>query len=254
MLIMKNPKISVITVSFNAEKTIEITIKSLLSQKFKDYEYLIIDGNSSDTTLKIVRKYKSKIKKIISKKDKGIYDAMNKGVNLANGEFIYFLNADDVLKDNEVLKNISNYLNDINDLVFGDIEFSYPFESKNVRISRSASINDLRNGNMPPHQGSFIRKKWLIKNPFSLNYKSSSDFDFFCNMLKQKPKIKKVNKVIAVMQIGGVSAGKISYKETEMIVKKHFGFFSYILLKTKHTIFSFIKKVLNLIGVRVHKG
>jgi len=73
-------------------------------------------------------------------------------------------------------------------------------------------------------------------------------------MLKQKPKIKKVNKVIAVMQIGGVSAGKISYKETEMIVKKHFGFFSYILLKTKHTIFSFIKKVLNLIGVRVHKG
>lgn len=87
---MASLKVSIITVSFNASKTIEATINSVLSQSYKNVEYIIVDGNSTDNTIKIVNKYKKKISRIISEPDKGLYDAMNKGVKNATGEVIYF--------------------------------------------------------------------------------------------------------------------------------------------------------------------
>jgi glycosyltransferase involved in cell wall biosynthesis len=246
-------KISIITVCFNAEKTIEQTIKSVLSQTYANIEYIIVDGKSTDSTLKIVNKYKKQISKIVSEKDKGLYDAMNKGVKLAKGEIIYFLNADDVLIDKNVVSKVMKEFGN-NDLVFGDVEFYYPKENKKVKISRNASINDLKNGNMPPHQGSFVKKEFLIKHPFNLKYKSSADFDFFCNLLKEKPKIKKINKIISRMIVGGVSSGAISYKETQSIIKKHFGNYCYYKIKTKHTVFKIIKMIFTLLRINYHKG
>lgn len=251
-----NPKISIITVCFNAEKTIEETINSVKFQTYKNIEYIVKDGKSTDNTLKVVKKYKNNIAKIISSKDKGLYDAMNEAVKKASGEIIYFLNADDVLVDKHLIEEIAKeFEKDKNlDMVFGDVDFFYPEKNKTVRISRNASLNDLKNGSMPPHQGSFIKKKWLLKYPFDLSYKSSSDFDFFCNFLKEKPKVKKINKVIAKMLIGGVSSGNISYKETQQVVKKHFGLFYYYKIKIKHLIFSLIKKIFLILKIDYNKG
>ena len=105
--------ISVITVCYNSENTIEQTIQSVISQKYSEIEYIIVDGGSSDNTLSIIEKYKSKIDFLISEKDNGIYDAINKGINYSSGEIVGFLHADDIFKNSNVLNNIhdnfSNY-------------------------------------------------------------------------------------------------------------------------------------------------
>ncbi|MFA5930731.1 MAG: glycosyltransferase family 2 protein [archaeon] len=249
-----NLKVSIITVSFNASKTIEETIKSVLFQSYKNIEYIIVDGKSSDNTIEIVDKYKKEIAKVICEKDKGLYDAMNKGVRNCTGNVVYFLNADDVFKNNKVVENVVSAFDDKIDFVFGDVEFFYPNENKLVRVSRNASISELKKGNMPPHQGSFVRRKLLEKFPFNLIYRSSCDFDFFCNIIINGAKSKKINQVMAVMQMGGVSSGVISYKETEAIVKKNFGVVSYSLLVAKHKTFRAAKIILNKLGLKIHKG
>jgi len=251
---VQSPKVSVITVSFNASKTIEATITSVLSQSYKNIEYIIVDGKSTDDTLKIAGKYKNRISKIVSEKDRGLYDAMNKGVKLAKGEIIYFLNADDVLKDNKVVARVANAFSSEIDFVYGDVEFAYPDENKKIRISRIASISELKKGNMPPHQGTFAKKELLQKYPFDLNYRSSADFDFFCRVIKSGAKSKKLDFVVAVNAMGGVSSGSVSFKETEEIVKKNFGFIPFALLWLKHRIFSVFKKLFALVEFRPHLG
>lgn len=251
---MINQKISIVTVSFNASKTIEATINSVLSQTYKNIEYVIYDGKSTDSTLKIVNKYKKKISKVYSEKDKGLYDAMNKAVKKCSGDYVMFLNADDVFKDNKVVEDIAKSINSNNDFVYGDVEFFYPNENKLVRISRTASISELKKGNMPPHQGTFVKKELLEKFLFDLNYKSSSDFDFFCRLIKSGAKGQKIDRVIAVVQSGGVSSGSISYRETEEIVKNYFGFVPYCVLKAKHSAFKTTKIFLNKVGIALHKG
>ncbi|MFA5125909.1 MAG: glycosyltransferase family 2 protein [archaeon] len=249
-----NFNVSIITVCFNAESTIEETFLSVFSQKFKNFEYIVKDGSSRDGTMSIVSKYKKRIATIISSKDKGLYDAMNIAVKKAKGEYICFLNADDIFKDAKVLQNISKYLDGKNDLVFGDVEFSYPSEKKKVRISRIASINELKKGNMPPHQASFVRRELLLKNPFNTKYRSSADFDFFCRILQKGIITKKVPLIVAVMRMGGVSAGSVSYRETEQIIKKYFGFVPFVSIKAKHCTFNAAKSIFHILGLKVHKG
>ena len=106
---MNKLKFTIITVSYNAESCIEGTIKSVLIQSYKNIEYIIIDGGSTDNTLKIINKYKKEIDIIVSEPDQGIYDAMNKGLNLAKGHFVNFLNAGDTFYNNEVLSLVSKY-------------------------------------------------------------------------------------------------------------------------------------------------
>ena len=119
---MEKNKISIITVVKNSSKTIEKTIQSLLSQKYKNVEYLVIDGNSTDGTLEILNKYKENISLLISEEDKGIWDAMNKGVSLAKGDIVGFLNADDTYYENS-LNIVNEYFNKNKiDFLFGSVE------------------------------------------------------------------------------------------------------------------------------------
>ena len=115
-------KISIITVCFNAEDTISDTIQSVLSQDYEDVEYIIVDGKSTDRTLKIIQSKQKRIK-LISEKDQGIYDAMNKGINIASGDVIGILNADDVYKNKQVLSDVMNAFKNNVSIVYGDIEY-----------------------------------------------------------------------------------------------------------------------------------
>jgi glycosyltransferase involved in cell wall biosynthesis len=238
-------------VVFNGRKTIEKAIKSVLSQSYKNIEYVVVDGGSTDGTVEVLKKYSKKgIDIWASKKDKGLYDAMNKGVGLAHGDVVYFLNADDSFYDNDVIADFAKaFLGADSQIVFGDVIFVYPGERSSVRVSRELSIAQLKRGMMPPHQGTFASRKLLQENPFDLSYRSSSDFDWFCRVMKKGAASRKFDRVVAEFVSGGVSSGKVSYKETESVVKKHFGFFPFARLVLKHRIFSLIKFVLVKTGL-----
>ena len=154
-----NSKISVITVCLNSERTIERTIQSLLSQNQKDVEYIVIDGGSDDRTNEILDSYKEHIDILVSEKDKGLYDALNKGIRLSNGEIIGILHSDDVYEHENVLSRITNTMsnNDI-DMCFSD---TLIVNSKNkiTRFYSSKYFNRylLRVGWMPSHPSTFIK-------------------------------------------------------------------------------------------------
>ena len=119
--LLDNLKISIITIVYNREKTIKDTINSVLNQTYKNIEYIIIDGKSTDSTLNIVNSYKDKISKIISEKDDGLYDALNKGINLATGDIIGFIHSDDFYIDNFVIEKVANEFKKNNpDTLFAD--------------------------------------------------------------------------------------------------------------------------------------
>lgn len=184
-----NPRISVITVCLNSEKTIEKTIQSLLSQNYKDVEYIVIDGGSDDKTNEILESYKEHIDILVSEKDKGLYDALNKGIGLSNGEIIGILHSDDVFEHDKVLSRITNTMsnNDI-DMCFSD---TLIVDSKNkiTRFYSSKYFNRylLRFGWMPSHPSTFIKSSVFKKyGNYSLKYSIASDFDFFLRVFKNK--------------------------------------------------------------------
>ncbi len=184
-------KVSIITVCYNAQAFIENAIKSVVSQTYDNIEYIIVDGNSTDGTMDIVNRYKAKIAKVVSEKDNGIYDAMNKGVKMSSGDIIYFLGADDTLYDNNVIFDIAVEFNkdlDI-DLIYGKVmyrkvdgtgvpESNLP-HNKNYQVKNK---NDLMYNGIC-HQAIFA-KKCLFERAgyFNTRYKICADFNWLVSV------------------------------------------------------------------------
>lgn len=177
-------KVSIITVCFNSEDTVRDTIKSVLSQTYTNVEYIIIDGGSTDSTMKIVEEYKKHITTIVSEKDLGIYDAMNKGLNLSTGDIIGILNSDDIFYNSEVLSDVvQTFKIHVADIVFGAVQI---VDSKNVnKVRRIYKRNNfkpwmLKYGWMPPHPATFVRNEVYSKyGVFSLQYETAADYELF---------------------------------------------------------------------------
>jgi len=208
-------KLSIITVVKNDEKNIEKTIKSIVFQKKKDYEYIIIDGKSNDGTITKIRKYKKKIDKIISKKDKGIYDAMNKGLKLSKGEIIVFCNSGDFFYKNSLNKVISLFDANNYDFVFGTVIRNY---TKKKIIKHGFDFDRiLYNFDFSTSHttGFFLKKKIynLIGN-YNLKFKVSADYDLYFRLYKKglNGGFTKKNIRVGNVASGGYSS-KISYFE-----------------------------------------
>ncbi len=168
------PQITIITVCYNAEKDIEKTILSVINQTYDNIEYIVIDGGSNDGTLSVINKYASKIDKVISEPDKGIYDAMNKGIKLAKGDWINFMNAGDSYVDADVLKLVSDNINNNCDIIYGDIIIEEEFAYYYVK----AKPIEMLNTEMPfCHQTVFTKTKVIKKYLFDLNYKILADYN-----------------------------------------------------------------------------
>jgi glycosyltransferase involved in cell wall biosynthesis len=204
-------KISIITVAYNSAKTIEDTIKSVLSQSYQDIEYLIIDGASKDNTLAIVEKYREKIAKVVSEPDQGIYDAMNKGVALATGDVVGILNSDDFYADDDVLKNVAEQFkqSDIEGL-YADLDYVDATDTNLiVRKWRSGTYKEkaFLKGWMPPHPTFFVRKEVYKKfGSYNLSLKSAADYEFMLRVIhKEKIKLGYLPNVIVKMRAGGMS-------------------------------------------------
>ncbi len=200
-----NPKISIVTITYNSEKTLEKTIKSILSQSFTDYEYIIIDGGSTDGTLNIIKKYEDKITYWISEPDDGIYDAMNKGILKATGEWIHLLNSDDYYYDKNVLEKVSQRLNDKNKFYYftmiqkdGDKENIYNWNSFLWKLWYSAYI---------PHPTMFVSKKaYDTVGLYDTNFKIAADHDMILRLIGNDIQHKFNDIICTVMVIGGFSS------------------------------------------------
>ena len=204
-------KCTIITVSYNAADTIESTINSVLTQDYNNLEYIIIDGNSSDGTKQIIEKYSDRINKWISEKDNGIYDAMNKGIQLATGDIIGILNADDLYSNNQVITNIVNQFKNVDtDALYGDLKYVLKNDiSKTIRYWKSGEYTDGKflNGWMPPHPTFFVRKN--IYNQLGLyrtDMPSAADYELMLRYIHvNKIKVVYLPELITIMREGGVS-------------------------------------------------
>ena len=170
-------KFTIITVCYNASIYISQTIESVLNQTYGNYEYLIIDGKSSDDTINIIKRYSHNNIQWISEKDSGIYDAMNKGINKSSGDFLIFMNAGDCFCDNKVLENINEfYSSQTNqyDVIYGD---ALLVSKKGVKLYKPLALKKLRYDMIASHQCTLIRNSILKENPFDLQYKLAADYN-----------------------------------------------------------------------------
>ena len=204
-------KISLITVSYNSDKTIEKTFNSVRIQTYSNVEYIVIDGNSSDNTLNIIKKNQDIISKWISEKDKGIYDAMNKGISLATGDIIGILNSDDFYFDKNVLKKVADCFNKYKvDSVYSDL--IYVNKDKLDKIDRFWKSGKYKRSNflygwMPAHPTFFVKNEVYKKyGNFDLTISSAADYEFMLRVLfKYRITSKYINFVSVKMRSGGNS-------------------------------------------------
>lgn len=201
-------KISIITVCFNSEATIERTIKSVLAQKNIDLEYLIIDGASKDGTLGIIKNYAEKNPCIhfVSEKDKGIYDAMNKGISMATGDVVGILNSDDYYASTDSLSSIISVFEQNNvEMVFGNL--LYVKNNKPYRYWKSGKPRTFKFGWMPPHPALFVKAEVYKNNGvFRLDCGINADYELMLRFFeKEKLSSFWLDKIITCMEAGGTS-------------------------------------------------
>ena len=206
---MKESKISIVTVCWNAESCIEKTIQSIIDQTFCDYEYLIIDGASTDSTMRIVEKYRESFRTkdikyfYISEPDHGIYDAMNKSIGIAEGEWILFMNAGDTFFDNDVLEKLfsANYTNA--DVVYGNVLLAENGKYKKAAIGK---ITDNSVHSPICHQGTMIKTQLMKKFRFNTEYRLAADYDVLLRLYNSGAVFLKSEIVLAVFELGGTSS------------------------------------------------
>lgn len=210
-------KVSIVTTSYNSADTIESTFKSVLEQTYDDIEYWVIDGHSKDGTLDIIRKYEKEFKgrlHWISDEDKGIYDAMNKGIQRCSGDVVGILNSDDYFTSNDVVERVASAFENKTDAVYGDVHFIHSDKPERcVRYYSSAIFRPmmLRFGFMPAHPTFYVRRQVYEQyGLYSLEYKIASDYDMMVRLFyKYRITAKYIDMDFVTMRIGGASTKNI---------------------------------------------
>lgn len=214
---MENPKITVVTVCYNAVDVIEKTILSVINQTYSNIEYIVIDGNSSDGTVDIIKKYANIISKWISEPDTGIYDAMNKGIDLATGEWINFMNAGDFFANDSVIEDIRLALQEKHDVVYGNTILT---NGKHQRM-RKAYISD---DTMPSfcHQSAFISSQVMKRYHYDKNLVIAGDAEFFYKLHKKGYDFYYVDMSVSLNNFDGISSNNraMAYIESSKVKGK----------------------------------
>ena len=232
-----HPKFSIITVTYNAGKVLEDTIQSVVFQTYRNVEYIIVDGGSTDNTLDVVHKYQERISKVISEPDKGLYDAMNKGIRMATGDYLCFLNAGDELHENETLQKIAYTLKgkELPDVIYGETaivdEEGHFLHMRRLSIPEHLHWKSFKEGMLVCHQAFFARRELALANPYDLRYRFSADFDWCIRIMKQSKYLHNTHLTLIDYLNEGMTTQnhKASLKERFRIMTKHYGWISTIL-------------------------
>lgn len=214
------PLISVVTVVYNDEQLLEHTILSVINQTYDNVEFIIIDGGSTDGTIDIIRKYEHSIDYWVSEEDDGIYDAMNKGIDLATGEWIIFLNSGDTFLDEKVFSSVFKQNLDEFDIVFGKSMTTYD-SLKSIRYSNFSSENkNFYLKKMPNHQAIFIKKNIYKKYKYNLEFKYLADTEYLRRVFKNSS-FYEYNGIISKFSLGGVSNFYNNFETLKILINEH---------------------------------
>ncbi len=240
-------KISIITVCYNSAETIENTVQSVISQDYKNIEYIIVDGKSTDDTLSILKKYSGNISRTISEKDEGIYFAINKGIATASGDIIGILHADDFYVNEKIIsKVVEAFENNNVDTVYGDLQYVDRTDvSKIKRHWKSGKYKEglFLKGWMPPHPTFFVKKKCYDKfGVYNTTLKSAADYELMLRLLhKNKCSVAYIPEVFVKMRVGGKSNVSLMNRIKANREDKK----AWMLNDLKPQLFTFIKKPLS---------
>lgn len=243
------PKFSVITVCYNAQATLEDTIQSVIAQTYHHVEYIIVDGASKDRTLSIINRYRDRITTVVSEPDKGLYDAMNKGLRLATGDYVCFLNAGDSFHEDDTLQQMVHTLRELTelpDVLYGETEL-VDAEGHFVRMRRLQAPEHLtwrsfRHGMLVCHQAFFAKR--TLAEPYDLSYRFSADFDWCIRIMKKSKVLHNTHlTLIDYLEEGMTTRNhKASLHERFRIMTKHYGWLSTVVHHAWFVVRAVIKK------------
>lgn len=226
------PKLSVITIVYNNAKDIERTMLSVLNQSHKNIEYIVIDGASTDGTLNIIKKYENRLAKLISEKDKGIYDAMNKGLALATGDYVLFMNSGDEIYELDTVEKVFATTPNA-DIYYGETEmYDENWNSLGQRrhsAPKHFNWQSFKYGMNISHQAIYIKRS--LTEPYDLQYKYSADIDWIIKIAKKASNIVNTQLYVAKYLVGGMSKQKHreSLKERFKIFSHYYGFVANVI-------------------------
>ncbi|MQM31758.1 MAG: glycosyl transferase [Candidatus Accumulibacter phosphatis] len=247
------PRFSIITVCFNAEQSIGKTVESMAAQTFRDFEYIVVDGASRDNTLDVARSHLTFPATIMSEKDHGIYDAMNKGIACAQGEIVYFLNADDYFENDSVLERIADAFatNGEPQLLFGNVIYQYPEGQKH------RSFRHITPGNLVfldvNHQATFAKRSLFNQmGSFDLRFRLNADYDFLLRCLHGKASYCWVDVDIARFNAGGRHVQDVAFLQTERkaVRRQYVSPLGYKVGTLAHKLSHKIRRAAGMLGLR----
>lgn len=229
------PKFSIITVTYNAGKVLEDTIQSVISQTYHHWEYILIDGASKDNTMDIVNLYKSRIHHIVSEPDKGLYDAMNKGMKLATGDYICFLNAGDCFYEDDTLLKMVHSIDGykLPDILYGETAIvnaqGHFLHMRRLSVPEKLTWKSFKQGMRVCHQAFFVHHNLL--EPYNLDYRFSADFDWCIRMMKKATLLHNTHQILIDYLDEGLTTKnhKASLMERYHIMCHYYGWFSTVL-------------------------
>lgn len=226
------PKFSVITVCYNAEATLEDTIQSVISQTYHHVEYIIVDGASKDRTMDIVNRYRDRIAVVVSEPDQGLYDAMNKGIRLATGDYLCFLNAGDSFHEDDTLQQMVHSIHSLQlpDVLYGETELvdheGHFLRMRRLQAPEHLTWKSFRQGMLVCHQAFFARRDLVM--PYDLRYRFSADFDWCIKIMKKSKVLHNTHLTLIDYLAEGMTTRnhQASLRERFRIMARHYGWAS----------------------------
>ena len=249
MLTHFHPKFSIITVTYNAAAVIEDTLQSVITQTYKNIEYIIIDGASTDRTMEIIGRYRKHIHTVVSEPDRGLYDAMNKGIRLATGDYVCFLNAGDELHEDDTLQLIVHSLTGLTglpDVIYGRTaivdEEGHFLRMRRLEPPENLTWHSFRQGMLVCHQAFFARRDHAV--PYDLRYRFSADFDWCIRVMKQSAVLHNTRLTLIDYLNEGMTTRnhRASLAERFRIMCRHYGYVQTALLHLKFALRLLYKK------------